>query len=318
MKRRHFLKATLALSIAGCSGPQEQADQDIPDPDGPSDARGSEEQGTILKFGVIADPQYADQPDRGTRFYRNSLAKLSASVSDLNEYELDFVVTLGDVIDKDFASFSEIMPLYDQLWARHIAIPGNHDFDVDDADKHRVLPAMNITDSWHSESLSGWRLLFLDGTDLSCYRYPADDDRTAAAEEELERLRELELPNAKAWNSAIGEAQFSWLEEQLKESLDNKERVIVFCHFPVMPAGDAHNLWNANEVVELLSRFDHVAAYMNGHNHGGNYARHNGCHFVNFKGMVETEVETAYAVVSCFSDRIEIEGFGLEPDQNLS
>lgn len=50
-----------------------------------------------------------------------------------------------------------------------------------------------------------------------------------------------------------------------------------------------------------------VAAYMSGHNHKGNYAHHKGCHYINFKGMVETETTSAYAVVRCFADRIAIE-----------
>ncbi|MEY4379380.1 MAG: hypothetical protein RLZ85_1261, partial [Verrucomicrobiota bacterium] len=33
-----------------------------------------------FEIGVIADPQYADIPDRGTRCYRASLAKLGAAV----------------------------------------------------------------------------------------------------------------------------------------------------------------------------------------------------------------------------------------------
>ena len=57
---------------------------------------------------------------------------------------------------------------------------------------------------------------------------------------------------------------------------------------------------------------------MNGHNHKGNYAVQKGTHYVNFKGMVETETESAYAIVSCYSDRVEIEGFGLEPHRVLS
>jgi hypothetical protein len=67
----------------------------------------------------------------------------------------------------------------------------------------------------------------------------------------------------------------------------------------------------------LIDRYDHVAAYMNGHNHAGNYATHRHCHYLNFKGMVETEDRTAYAVVRCFPDRLEVVGSGIEPDRNL-
>ena len=67
----------------------------------------------------------------------------------------------------------------------------------------------------------------------------------------------------------------------------------------------------------LIDRYDHVAAYMNGHNHAGNYATRRHCHYLNFKGMVETEKKTAYAVVRFFPDRLEVVGRGIEPDRSL-
>ena len=56
---------------------------------------------------------------------------------------------------------------------------------------------------------------------------------------------------------------------------------------------------------------------MNGHNHSGNYGKSGNCHYVNFKGMVETEMKTAYATVKCYPDRLVIEGMGLEPNREL-
>lgn len=43
-----------------------------------------------LRFGVIADIQYADQPDHGTRYYRTSLQKLDSCVTNLNLEPLAF------------------------------------------------------------------------------------------------------------------------------------------------------------------------------------------------------------------------------------
>ena len=81
-----------------------------------------------LKFGVIADPQYADKKPRGTRYYRESLAKLEAAIAELNKQSLDFVVTLGDLIDEDYASFSEVMARYEALKAKHFMVFGNQSF----------------------------------------------------------------------------------------------------------------------------------------------------------------------------------------------
>ena len=59
-----------------------------------------------------------------------------------------------------------------------------------------------------------------------------------------------------------------------------------------------------------------MAAYVNGHNHAGNYGRLVKRHFVTFSGMVDTE-KTAYAVVQVHKDRLEIEGFGRQKSMTL-
>ena len=71
-------------------------------------------------------------------------------------------------------------------------------------------------------------------------------------------------------------------------------------------------------VVSMIVKFPNVVAYMNGHNHKGNYTTHKGCHFVNFKGMVETEASAPFAIVKYFTDRIEIDGYDTEPDRSLT
>jgi hypothetical protein len=53
-----------------------------------------------------------------------------------------------------------------------------------------------------------------------------------------------------------------------------------------------------------------VIAYLNGHNHAGNYAERDGIHYVNFHGMVDTPDSSAFAVVEIAGDRLEIRGFG--------
>jgi predicted phosphodiesterase len=298
MKRRSFLKITLPLALAGKAAAAPAA---VPD----------------LCFGVIADPQYADAAPKWGRFYRNSLAKLEHAVADLNKHPLDFTATLGDLIDRDFVSFSSVMPIYAKLTASHFPVCGNHDFEVADEEKSKVLGAIGLEKAYYSVVRKSWRFLFLDGTDIAIWRYPADDGRTAAAKEILRAGMELKVPNFQEYNAAIGSEQMEWIAAELEAAKAAGERVILFCHYPAFPVGNAHNLWNDAKLVELIARHTHAVAYMNGHNHAGNYGKSGSCHFVNFKGMVETEADTAYSVVKCFPDRIEIEGYGMEPDRKL-
>jgi hypothetical protein len=298
MKRRNFLRITLPLALAGKAAAAPATEPD-------------------LIFGLIADPQYADAEPKWGRFYRNSLVKLKDAVADLNGHPLEFNVTLGDLIDRDFKSFASVMPIYAKLKAPHFPVCGNHDFEVADEDKGKVLGAMGLEKAYHSLVRKSWRFVFLDGTDIGVWRHPADDARTAEAKAMLEGLRASKIPNAQQYNAAIGPEQMEWIAAELGAAQAAGQRVIVFCHYPVIPAADPHNLWNAEELVALFGKHKHIAAYMNGHNHAGNYGKHGNCHYVNLKGMVETDKESAYSIVKCFPDRLEIEGFGLEPDRKL-
>ncbi|MCF6284767.1 MAG: hypothetical protein L3K26_06230 [Candidatus Hydrogenedentes bacterium] len=86
-------------------------------------------------------------------------------------------------------------------------------------------------------------------------------------------------------------------------------------HFPVFPE-NVHNLWNADKILEIIDAYPAVKAYINGHNHAGNYGERNGVHFVTFKGMVDTE-ENSYATVSVTPTELQIAGFGRQKDQTL-
>ena len=94
-----------------------------------------------------------------------------------------------------------------------------------------------------------------------------------------------------------------------------KEKVAVFCHFPVYPA-DPHNLWNAGEIISMFEEFSCVKAYINGHNHKGKYGQKNGIHYLTLKGMVETETN-AYSIIRVHQDELKVTGYGREPDRSL-
>ncbi|MFM9952495.1 MAG: twin-arginine translocation signal domain-containing protein, partial [Opitutaceae bacterium] len=78
--RRGFLKATLLAAAA------------------PAILRGAVQSG--FEIGLVADAQFADIDDKGTRFYRNSLKKLGDAVEHFNGRNLDFCAHLGDLIDR--------------------------------------------------------------------------------------------------------------------------------------------------------------------------------------------------------------------------
>lgn len=272
-----------------------------------------------LRFGVVADPQFAPvapNTDFGC-YYGNSLWKLSEAIAVLDrEDDLAFVVTLGDVIDRDWLSFSYILPLYDRLRTERFFLAGNHDFSVDPAYLDSVLRTLGLTSGYYEFARGGIRFVVVDGTDVSTFAPPVGDPRRALAAERIERLREAGAANAKPWNGSLSDAQFAWLGDKLQAASDAGERVIVLSHYPVNPP-HRDNLLDSERLLCLVAKFPNVAAWFSGHNHDGNYGRIGNTHFVTFKGMVGTPTETAYAIVTVFADRIEIEGFGREDSRTL-
>ena len=260
----------------------------------------------IFSFGVIADCQYCNikVPKTAARQYSLSQKKLTACVEHLNRLDLRFVVHLGDFIDRDFKSFSDVAPIYEKLKADHYHVLGNHDFEVADELKAKVPAALGLKSRYYQFHYQGYRFVVLDGNDVSLHAYPASDPRHMAAE-----MAHRKLPSGTpTWNGAVGRAQLDWLKKTLLKAMRVGEKVILFCHFPVYPE-NVHNLWNAAEVLALVRENRSVVAYMNGHNHAGNYGHLGKRHFVTFAGMVDTE-ETAYAIVDVHADRLEIKGFG--------
>ena len=260
----------------------------------------------IFSFGVIADCQYCNIPvtKDAKRQYPLSREKLAKCVAHLNRLDLEFVVHLGDFIDKDYSSFADVVPIYNRLKADHYHVLGNHDYEVADESKAKVPGVLGLKECYYHFVRKGYRFIVLDGNDVSLHAYPVGDPRFVQA-----KAYHAKLPKGTPeWNGALGQAQMKWLKKNLIEAERLGERVILFCHFPVYPK-NVHNLWNAAEVLDLLQDSQCVIAYMNGHNHAGNYGALGYQHYVTFSGMVDT-TETAYGVVNVHKKQIVIRGVG--------
>lgn len=268
-----------------------------------------------IKIGVFADCQYCDCEPVGTRFYRNSTEKLDNCIKQFNSNKkLAFVVGLGDLIDRDFSSFNNVNSILLKSNKEVYQVIGNHDLSVEKNQLENVPGKLNLNETWYSFSKKGWRYIFLNGNDITFHTN--NPLILKEAEKHSSKLKEEGKPNYFDWNGGIGPTQLNWLESELQQATDKKQKVAVFCHYPLLPF-DAHVLWNSEEVLAVLGKFSCVKIYLNGHNHTGNYAFQNGIHFVNLKGMVETENENAFSVITFSDKKIEIEGFGREESRNL-
>jgi len=265
-----------------------------------------------FSFGVIADCQYCNADPGGVRRYRDSPEKLRAAVDHLNTLDLKFVVHLGDFIDRDFESFDVVAPIFDGLKAPGYHVLGNHDYSVADGKKAEVHKRLGLPARYYDFAVEGWRFVALDGNDVSFHAHPKDSPEFEAAKRYYAE-NQIASP---MWNGAVGEAQMAWLRGVLDAATEKGESVVLMAHFPVYPE-NVHNLWNAPEMLALIDEYPCVRAYLNGHNHKGNYGERDGVHFVTFKGMVDT-TENSFATVTIAPEEIRIEGFGREVDRALA
>ena len=265
-----------------------------------------------LTIGVIADCQYCDIEGTGERKYSQSPQKLEHAVSHLNSMDLDFVIHLGDFIDRDYESFQVVLPIWKQLKMPAYHVLGNHDFSVDDKYKTQIHTVLGMPAKYYDFSVKGWRFVVLDGNDISLHAHPEGTKMDRQSREYYEK----HAAGSPEWNGALGSQQLSWLESVLRDAEKSSENVVLFSHFPVYPE-NVHNLWNAPEIIQLIEKYPGVKMYMNGHNHAGNYDEKKDVHYLTFKGMVNTDT-TSYAVIKLSEKRAEISGYGREIDRDLS
>lgn len=265
-----------------------------------------------FSFGVIADCQYCSAENAGVRNYAISDKKLRNCVNHLNTLDLAFTIHLGDFIDKYWESFNVVGPIYDDLKMPKYHVLGNHDFSVIDEKKSQVVQKMGLPSEYYDFNLKGWRFVVLNGNDVSFHAYPKDSEGYKNAEK---YYSENKISSPK-WNGAMGSTQLQWLESVLKKASENDENVILYSHFPIYPE-NVHNLWNAKELLTMIEKYNAVKAYINGHNHEGNYGIKDGVHYITMKGMVDTE-ETSYGIIKLSEKQLEIRGFGRETSKLLN
>lgn len=295
-RRRFLARSTAALALAG------SVRGAVPGP---------------VRLGLVADAQYADVPPQGTRHYRTSLGRLEAALADFAALALDGCVHLGDLIDRDWASFAPMLAVLGRSRHRWHHVLGNHDFDVADGKISEVPALLGLPARRGSFDLPGWRCLLLDTNEVSRYAHPAGSPARAEAERELARLTAARVRQAKPWNGGVAPGQLRWFEAECSAARRERRRVLVLSHHPVWPPGD-HCAWNAEDLLAAVDRHPNVAVWCNGHHHAGALGERNGVPHITLRAMVETADTTAYAVASLHSDRLILEGRGREPSRELA
>ena len=141
--------------------------------------------GYILSFGIFADSHYCKCEPNGNRYYNNSTIKLESCIETFNNSDLDFVIQLGDIIDREFDSFKQVFMVLEKSNARIYHVLGNADYNVDTSYKHQLLDKLSLNNSYYTFTYNKWTFIILNGNDLS---YHATSPQQETKYEEVNEL----------------------------------------------------------------------------------------------------------------------------------
>ncbi len=228
-----------------------------------------------LCFGIVTDPHYADANTKGSRYYRESLDKMSECVALMNDKKVDFLVELGDFKDQNqsadengtIRNLSTIEETFKKFAGPRYHVLGNHD--MDSISKTQFLNAVRNTNipkasRYYSFDSKDTHFIVLDAN----YRSDGSD---------------YDHGNYDWTDANIPPEQMDWLGSDLDSS---PNPVIVFVHQRLDGQGDP-TIRNAADVRQVLRRSNKVLAVFQGHHHPGAYSRIDGIHYYTLKAMVE-------------------------------
>lgn len=262
-----------------------------------------------VRFGLIADIQYADCETRGNRFYRHSLVKLDSCIIDLNREKLQFTVNLGDLVDRDTEhNLKAILSRLKKLNHKVYNTTGNHDYDGV-TDNNALYSQLDMPASYYSFLQKGWRFIMLNTNEVASYANITGTPLETELETMKENIRQRGGKNGASYNGGISHKQMEWLKQELEKAEKQKEKVIILSHHPLFAAPGLTAL-NDLEIVEMLASYSCVKAGISGHHHPGDFGTFKDIPFITTEGMIETADENAYGIVELTSDRIILTGKG--------
>jgi hypothetical protein len=272
-----------------------------------------------LHIGMIADTQYCDceNAPRYNRYFAETKERLKTAIDTFNSNDLSFLINLGDIIDKDWESFDDILPVFESAIAEKYHVLGNHEFYLEDSLKEKVPARLGMQHLHYSFIKHNWRFIVLNTLDLSLQAHPKGSPKFEKSDSLFQKTLSMNLPQAKVWNGGIGNGQKLWLQNQLNEATAKNQQVIIFSHIPLWPL-NMNTLWNNEEILSILESYDCVKAYFAGHYHEGNYELKNGIHHLTLKGMLDTPDQNAFSIIEVTDNQIIVNGYGREQNLTLS
>lgn len=261
----------------------------------------------IVRFGLVADTQYADVAPRGNRYYNISLKKLQEAIDNFNDERVDFAINLGDMIDRNPADLDLVMNIHNNLKGKLYAIPGNHDYSGF-VDNNMLFKKLKMPAEYYSFTRKKWRFIMLNTNEVASYANIEASNKEKELAAMKDSIESRGRNNFQTYNGGISKMQMLWLLDQLTQAEKKGENVIVCTHHPLYPETELTAL-NDKEILETLTAFTSVKLVLSGHHHVGGFGTYEGIPCVTAEGMLETE-DNAYGIVEIYEDKILILGKG--------
>ncbi|MHC4532394.1 MAG: metallophosphoesterase [Planctomycetota bacterium] len=270
---------------------------------------GSKGRQRTARFGIVTDCHYADADAQGTRFYRESLDKLSECVALMNTEKVDFLIELGDFKDQDkppveiktLSYLQATEKVLKQFKGPTYHALGNHD--MDSISKMQFLKRVDNTKidsnrSYYSFDSNELHYIVLDAN----YRTDGTD---------------YDHGNFDWTDANIPSKELDWLRRDLTAA---PRAVIVFIHQLLDGTGSVY-VKNAAQVRQILKASGKVLAVFQGHHHSGSYNSIEGIHYYTLKATVEGRgsENNSYAIVEVNPDgSITVTGYRKAESKELT
>lgn len=246
-----------------------------------------------LSFAIINSPQ------------GNSPAR---AVSLINQKKATATLFLGDLAEQDENLFFSAIFHLNCLQMPLFTLAGDKDFSLFPDNPQEAISALMMNNSYYCETFSfsekeQWKLIFLDGGKVSLFAWKKDSIPYNYAKNQLKKY-----PNASPKSGALGDEQRFWLEKELDRATALNEKVIILCHFPLLPE-QGTPLWDHQAVYETIKNQPCLKGWISDSETPG-LIKQGKLFFLGLKRLGKNDPN--FLLLKIFSEKIEVEGFGEE------
>ena len=259
-----------------------------------------------LAIGLLTDVHYADKKARGSRHYRDSLAKGKEAAAFFKQQRPAVVVTRGELVEAapsvetEIDYLKTIAEVLDEAGVPRYHVPGNHCISTLTKEEFFEHGGSVTRKGLHSFDLGDVHFVLLD----ACFN---------------SKMEPYGRNNFVWHDSNIPPQQIEWLEKDLAST---KLPVVVMVHQRLdLDRPNKYAIKQSAAVRKVLEKSGKVRVVFQGHSHKNEKADVEGITYCTLAAMVEgSGVENgSHSLLRFFDDgTIKLEGFRRQKSQNFS